>query len=269
MNLSAGGQLQIQVTGQGGVPAGATGVLLNTTVTDTTAGSFLTIYPTGQARPLASNLNWIAGVTVPNLVEVPLGSGGQVTAFNLSGSADVVADVEGYYGPNSGSAPTGLFNPVAPARVCDTRPASTSSPANQCSGMTLTAGGTQNVQVGGQGGVPASGVGAVVLNITVTNTTAGSFLTAYPAGQQRPNASNLNWTVGQTVPNPVVVPVTNGSISLFNLAANADVIVDVGDGSPMAPSPQPRAVPIPHCPHGACATPARRVRVPRPTSARG
>src|SRR5713226_4530178 len=90
--IQAGGTLTVQVAGQGGVPAGAAAVVMNVTATGTTAPSYLTVFPAGVTMPLASNLNWAPGVTVPNLVAVALGTGaqaGQVTIFNGAGSVDV------------------------------------------------------------------------------------------------------------------------------------------------------------------------------------
>jgi hypothetical protein len=95
--LGANSSLDLQVTGRGGVPAGATAVVLNVTVTDATDSSFLTAWPTGVTRPVASNLNFVAGQTVPNLVIVQVGSGGKVSLYNFAGSTDVIADVVGYY----------------------------------------------------------------------------------------------------------------------------------------------------------------------------
>jgi hypothetical protein len=202
-----------------GAPAGATGVILNVTVTNTTAASYLTLYPKGASQPLASNLNWVAGKTIPNLVSVQVGTGGAITIFNAAGSTDVVVDFEGYFSP-SGSTEVAL----TPARITDTRPASGFPNA----GSTLAGAGTLNVQVTGAGGVPATGVTSVILNVTVTNTTAASFLTVYPTGATFPLASNLNWTAGLTIPNRVIVPVgTGGQVSVYNQAGSADVIVDV------------------------------------------
>jgi hypothetical protein len=94
--LGPGAALTAQVAGRGGVPAsGATAVVINVTVAGTTDPSYLTVYPAGVGRPLASNLNWIPRQVVPNLVEVALGSNGQVTVFNFQGSADVIFDVAG------------------------------------------------------------------------------------------------------------------------------------------------------------------------------
>jgi hypothetical protein len=216
--------LNVQVTGAGGVPAGAKAAVLNVTATNPTAQSFLTVWPTGASRPTASNLNFKTGQSVPNLVEVGLGTGGQVSVFNPTGSVDVVVDVEGYVGPTA-TAGTGLYNPLTPARISDTRPDS----GFPNSGKTLGPNTTLNVQVTGAGGVPSSGVSAVVLNVTATNPTQQSFLTVWPTGATRPTASNLNFSPGQTVPNRVQVPVgTGGQVSIFNPAGSVDVVVDVG-----------------------------------------
>jgi hypothetical protein len=73
-------------------------VILNVTVTEPTEGSFVTVWPGGETRPLASNLNYAAGQTVPNLVAVKVGAGGSVSLYNLSGWAHVIVDVAGWYG---------------------------------------------------------------------------------------------------------------------------------------------------------------------------
>jgi hypothetical protein len=221
--LGPGGSRNLTVTG-GSVPASASAVALNVTVTDTTAPSYLTVYPTGDARPLASNLNWVGGETVPNLVVVPVGSGGQVTFYNDAGSANVVADLEGYFAPEASGTTQGSYVPLTPSRVADTR----SGSGEPYAGQTLTAQSTLDVQVAGMGGVPVTGAAAALLNVTVTDTSAPSYLTAYPAGAAQPLASNLNWTAGATVPNRVVVPLgATGQVSFYNDAGTADLVVDV------------------------------------------
>ncbi len=69
---------------------------------------------------MASNLNFVAGQTVPNLVMVKVGPGGIVNLFNSSGATDVIADVAGWYGASGGPGGAG-FSSVAPARILDTR----------------------------------------------------------------------------------------------------------------------------------------------------
>jgi hypothetical protein len=72
-------------------------VVLNVTAVDPTAASFLTVWPTGEARPNASNLNLPAGQTIPNLVIAKVGSNGQVSVFNQAGAAQLVIDVAGWF----------------------------------------------------------------------------------------------------------------------------------------------------------------------------
>ena len=105
---------------------------------------------------------------------------------------------------------------------------------NQCdhegaSPGTLGPGGILTVQVTGQGGVPASGVSAVVMNVTVAGPTATSHLTAWPTGVSRPTASNLNWRPNTNIANRVIVQVgSDGQVSFYIGNGNADVIADVG-----------------------------------------
>ena len=107
----------MQVTGDGGVPSGATAVVANVTVTGGTATSFLTAFPDGSVRPLASNINFSAGESVPNRVIIPLSSGGALDIYNASGTVNAIVDVDGYFS----STTSGYFEPLAPVRICDTR----------------------------------------------------------------------------------------------------------------------------------------------------
>lgn len=111
----------------------------------------------------------------------------------------------------------------APARIYDSRTA----------GGPFGAGETRWVQVAGHGGVPASGATAVVLTVTVTNQTRSGYVTVWPAGLPRPNASSLNWIAG-TYSNQVTVA-GSGLIAIYNLAGSTDVVVDaVGYFAPAA-----------------------------------
>ena len=77
----------VQVTGLGTVPAGASAAVLNVTAVDPTAAGFLTVFPAGITMPTVSNLNFTPGVIVANLVTVPLSSAGMVSIFNLENSS--------------------------------------------------------------------------------------------------------------------------------------------------------------------------------------
>ena len=79
----------------------------------------------------------------------------------------------------------------------------------------VAAGVETTMTVVGRGGVPLTGVGAVALNVTVTEPSAYSFLTVWPTGAPRPLASNLNFVAGQTVANAVLTKVgANGQLGL-------------------------------------------------------
>ena len=122
--------------------------------------------------------------------------------FNLSGNADVIIDVAGYYEGGTGKS----FHPLARGRVLDLAPAAV---AGGPYATPWTGGLERDVSVGGLAGVP-SDAEAVVLNVTVTATTGSSFLTIWPAGVAQPTASSLNWTPGVTIPNAVTVKVGTG-----------------------------------------------------------
>lgn len=225
-SIGPGGTLTVQVAGQGPLPAtGVSAVVLNVTATNTTAPSYLTVWPTGVPRPLASNLNWVRGQTVPNLVEVALGLNGRVSIYNSAGSVDVIFDVAGYVATPTATPPSaGLYTAVVPSRVLDTRYGTggvVAAPVSQ--GQAIS------VQIAGTPSIPTNGVAAVVLNVTATNPTAASYLTVFPTGVMPPRASNLNFVAGQTVPNRVIVKVGNGgSVSFYNATGSVNVIADIG-----------------------------------------
>ena len=85
------------------VPPPATAIVLNVTVTNPSAPSYLTVFPDpgpGTSPPVeTSDINYTAGQTVANLVVVGVGYSGLVDLYNVVGSADVVIDVVGYFGP--------------------------------------------------------------------------------------------------------------------------------------------------------------------------
>jgi uncharacterized protein (DUF1501 family) len=204
----------VVVGGVGNVPPNdVSAVVLNVTVTNPSDDSWLTVWPTGEQRPLASNLNFVAKQTVPNLVLCKMGVNSRVSFYLDEGRGDVIADVVGYYSTKGGSG----YMPVVPSRLVDTRKAQAVGPR-----------GTFDVQITGKGGVPTSGVSAVAVNITVAEPTNAGYLTVWPSGEQRPLASSLNFASDQTVPNMVVAKVgADGKISVYNDVGSAHVIVDV------------------------------------------
>ncbi len=218
--VPAGGTIDVQVAGRGGIPtADVAAVALTVTITQPSAAGYLSVFPSGTARPLASNMNFVPAQTVSNLVVVKVGPNGKISMYNPNGTTHVVADVAGWYS-SAGTGNAGRFDPVAPSRILDTRTGS--------GGVRLGPDGSLDLQVTGRGGVPASGAEAAVLNVTATGTTAASFLTVYPTGEARPWASNLTFAAGETVASRTIVKLgAGGKVTVYNMAGGADVIVDV------------------------------------------
>ena len=161
------------------------------------------MYPAGSLRPLASNLNTAPGRTLPNMVVVQVSDTGEVDLYNEYGAVDLAVDLLGWL-------PTGAatFVPAGPARVLETRLGISGGTIDGLSNGTgqIGADTTLTLQIAGRGGVPASGAGAVALNVTAIAPTAPSFITVSPSGRPLPTASNLNNAPGRTLPNMVIVP---------------------------------------------------------------
>jgi hypothetical protein len=198
-------------------------VVLNLTATNPTGFGFITAFPGGGCRLVASNLNFSPGQTVANLAEVAVGTNGTVSLFNGSaGTVDLVVDVEGWVASAaSTSGGAGRFQAMAPVRIADTR--------SRAGLSTLAPNQTVTLAVAGRSGVPSTGAAAVALNLTVTNPAGGGFLTAFPAGTAVPVASNLNFGPGQTIPNRTVVALSpQGQVSFYNGSAGTiDLVVDL------------------------------------------
>lgn len=215
--VSPDGTVSFQVAGVGNIPANVSAVVFNLTVANPKSYGFITAYASGTARPNASNLNFNTGQIVPNLVTVPVGADGKVTLYNRSaGTSELIADVAGYYLAGTPSV-TGSFQAITPSRLLDTRNSVPAAPDS-----------TVSFQVAGTAGIPSQ-VSATVFNLTVTNPQSYGFLTAYASGSTLPNASNLNFNSGQTVPNSVNVPVgTDGRVAIYNRSSGSShLIADV------------------------------------------
>lgn len=233
--LRGGSTTPLDIAGRAGVPpSGAGSVVVNVTVATPSRAGYVTVFPGGARRPLASTVNFAAGQTVANTAIVPLGADGRILLYNFAGDIDAVVDVLGWFGSG------GDFTGLTPARLLDTRSKNATVDGLTSGGGSIGSTSALRVKVTGRGGVPASGVGAVVVNVTATEATDPSFVTAYPAGVRRPGASNLNTVSGRTVANMAIVPVgDHGQITLFNYAGLVDLVVDVLGWFPNPTSPPP------------------------------
>jgi len=207
------GTVTLDLTGQ--VPVGTWAVALNLTGVAPTSSSFVTVWPAEDVRPDASSLNLRANEIRSNAVTVALGPSRQLNLYNHNGSINLVADLAGHYAPDGQT----YYNTRSPQRLLDTRAGRGAIPA----------GGTITVDTSAALG--SSGAKAVTVNLTVVNPTASTYLTAYPTGTTRPNASSINVARNTITANQVTVAVgPDRDIRLYNNSGSAHVIVDlVGD----------------------------------------
>lgn len=171
-----------------------------------------------------------------------------------------------------GSTPNvpGRFTPIAPVRILDTRNRlGISNGGDFCSSINgvlrcgiATGGGAETsldpltrcavaanhtLQVTGVGGVPTTGVSAVLLNVTAVDAPGPGFISVIPPGsrgtygslelfddqgwfgrQGEPATSNLNVTGSAAVPNLVLARVgAGGTISFYNSFGPTEVIADL------------------------------------------
>ena len=229
--LAGGSTIRIPVTTGTDLPGGvaaagqASAVVANVTVTEASAVGFWQVLPTGGAvLGSSSNLNINAvGQTISNQVIVPLGADGTITIYSQNGG-HVLVDIAGVFtGTSSPSSSDGLFVPVTPSRLVDTRdPGNTplTGPIPATTGIT--------VQTAGRFGIP-SGVAAVALNATITAAAAPGFVQVYPTGGATPGASsNINAErTGQTIANATYTSVDgSGHFSIYT-QSGGQLLADV------------------------------------------
>lgn len=209
------------VNGVSGAPAAdeITAVVLNVTVTEAEANGYVAAYPDGTPVPKSSNLNYHADENVPNAATVMVGLDGKVDLYT-SATTHLLADVEGYYVASTSG---GGYNPISPDRLLDTRKGIGAPEQAVGPGKSIT------LQVAGNGSVPAKGVVAAAMNVTVTGPTANGLITVFPAGGATPGTSNVNYGTGETVANMAIVELGSGGGVEFtnNSKGTVQIIADV------------------------------------------
>ena len=224
--VASNGIISLQAVGTDTIPSGATAAVLNVTVTEPTAPGYITVWGEGTSQPLASNLNFVPGQTVPNLVIAPIGPDGKIDLYNGSaGSVQLIADVTGCIS-GTGAPVAGSYVAVTPTRLFDTRDG-TGLGGPDFAGPVDDQYFIQADTTMGGGVIPA-GAEAAVVNITVADTQDAGYVTAFADDVANvPLASNVNYVANEVVPNLGVVPL--GSTNLYDFLVSGgttDLIVD-------------------------------------------
>lgn len=228
--VDPGEVVKVKVTGVAGIPTTGVGaVVVNLGAVAAKSYGWLVAYPSGQAKPATSTLNYRAGWTGSATATVPVGSDGTITVIAGAGSTDVLVDVVGWYSSATSTQTGGaLLDPQDPYRLEDTR----------YNGGAIPAGGTRVEQFGFYDSA-GSRLKAIAANVTaVAGSTTSGYLTTWSGTGTRPGVSTLQYARGEVSPNTTNVPVTylgvdglgssRYSFSLTAMGAGAvNVIVDV------------------------------------------
>lgn len=182
-----------------GIPAAAQAYSLNITAVPRTPLLYVTAWPSGKTRPLASILNAPTASTTANAVIIPAGQNGAISTY-ASGDTELVIDVNGYFAP-AGAGGTNLYT-IPPCRIIDTRQGG--AIPNQTLPVSLST-----------GCYPAGVKQGFVLNATVVPSGTLAYLTLWPARETQPVVSTLNADADTVTSNLAIVPTTTDSVNTF------------------------------------------------------
>jgi len=203
-----------------GIPQTAQAYSLNVTVVPETKLDYITVFPSGQTRPLASLLNSYDGRTKANAAIIPAGTNGAISVF-ATDPTHLVIDINGYFVPDSDMAAL-AFYPITPCRVVDTRGGN-----GMLGAPLLPAGQERRFPVLSSGCDIPSEAQAYSLNYTVIPNGHLDYLTTWPSGRVRPVVSTLNATTGAITANSAIVPAGDGGdVSVF-VTGETQFILDI------------------------------------------
>lgn len=224
--LDSGTSRDIQVRGVGGVPASATAVVVNLTVTNVTGSGYLTAHAGGTGVPGTSNLNFTVGQTKARLAIVPLDVQGRMRVTTGGASSEnVIVDVQGYLEPATSSTAGRTFaTDGGSSRLLDTT----------VTGVPMTIGATACIDMyagrtDAGSGMPRDGLRGVWLSITASGASANGYVVTSARGSS-PGTSSLNFTKGTSRTNTVFVAVpsaTDGNVCVTVFGGTTHLSVDV------------------------------------------
>jgi hypothetical protein len=207
--------------GTTGLPTTASAIVANISVVAGSTHGWLTAWPEGAA-PTVANLNYTPGQAIANLgtvkVNLPectIQIGNSTGALDTRAPIHVILDIVGYYGAPATADGGSQFHAMVPSRVVDTRPSQPQPPANaSVVGAVAPEGSIDPVMCGPDTAVPGTAV-AVIVNTVATQPTMFGWLTVYPGDETLPEASNLLFPAGGTVPNLVFAKVDPVDCKVF------------------------------------------------------
>jgi hypothetical protein len=220
----------LTVIGRGGVPDDAVAVTGIVTVTNQSAGGYISVGPVATSTPTSSTLNFPLGDNRANSVTVALDSQGRLAfvlcvpcGSNVAGTSDMLFDVTGYFTADDTGA---TFMPLEPARLLDTRDETGLKGAFETKKARF-------ITVVGHGNVPAGAV-AVTGNLTVVRPSSSGWAFAGPSIPADPttlNVSMVNAKAGEIKADGITVALgESGKLYFVWVGAaesTADLLFDV------------------------------------------
>ena len=199
------------------IPAGAVAYSVTVTVVPPQPLAYLTAWPAGETQPNVSNINSFVGRVLANNVIVPASATGGISVF-VSNPTDFLMDINGYFAPDDGVNGQYYF-PLTQCRVSD----SSDPTYTGVYGGPIYADDTtrslplrEATRCASSAQIPAGAKGYAVNVTAMPNGSSLPFITAYPTGQPRPNASILNAFEGQVITNSAIIGAgTNGAIDVY------------------------------------------------------
>ncbi|WP_156138661.1 beta strand repeat-containing protein [Microbacterium mangrovi] len=222
------GSVTIPIGGLNGLPTVAQGlsaITVNVTasnVADATYGSWVRLYPSGEAEPqgVATSFNsGPAGSATTNLVTVEVGADDAIVLHNVSTVAvDYILDLEGWYSSS---------NPDPTSPEVTGSGGSFRSTTGRLPTVTLAANVPKSVQIAGLVGIPTSGAGAVSLTATVASTSAQGTLNAQATGDPAWSQVSVYGTVPGATSNAAVLAIGGDGTITFQASSAVSLTLDV------------------------------------------
>ena len=200
------------------VPADAIAAVLEVTATNTVRPGYVTVFPGGGRPPSVAHVSIDSAAQTRTSQVVTALQHQQVEVFSTAGG-DVIVDLLGYYtGPRAPVSVNGLFHPVPPSRVLDSR-----------SGAPLAAESVTRLAFDATTAIGTS-ASAVAGNVVLVDPTAPGYLTASPTGGPRPEPATAGAPVaGVTVANHATLLLgADGAIELYTRSATHAIVEIAG-----------------------------------------
>jgi hypothetical protein len=215
----AGGQVvRFAVTNHGGIPTGAAAATINLTVLRPATAGSITVFPGDTAWNGTASVTFPATLTKQSMVTAKLGADGTLSVRNnLATTIQLIGDVAGYYTGGTPSTP-GAFRVIPLQRAFDTRPTHPLAP-----------GSVTSMSIAGHGALPATGVAAVLANLTVLSPSRAGSVSTWASDAAWDGSASVSFTAGRTEQDVVNVALGSNGAAMIrnNTGIPLQVVLDV------------------------------------------